>query len=84
MQLIDIDVNSLKSCSDSSKYIALTRYEKLSQTMSLMTNKSCVHVIVFSNGPMSDSNDYTVVLQQKFGEIYLSLVKKVVYKFINH
>jgi len=45
--------------------------------MLLMKNKSHVHLIVFSNGPLSDSGDYTIVLQQKFGDNYLALIKKV-------
>lgn len=80
MKLIDVDqdLDNLNSSSNSSKYIALTRYEKLSHTMTLMTHKNYIHIIVFSNSPTSDGVDYTVVLQQKFGETYLSLVKKVV------
>jgi len=45
-----------------------------------MKNKSHVHLIVISNGPLSDSDDYTVVLQQKFGNNYISLVKKVIFE----
>lgn len=74
---VDVDSNRLNSSADSSQYIALTRYENLSHTMSLMANKGRVHLIVLSNSSMSDRNGYTVVLQQKFGETYLSLVKKV-------
>lgn len=67
----------LNKGSENSQYVALTRQEKLSRAISLMKDKSRVHLIVFSNGPLSDSGDYTVVLQQKFGDNYLSLIKKV-------
>ncbi|XP_022162608.1 fatty acid synthase-like [Myzus persicae] len=67
----------LNKGSENSQYVALTRQEKLSRAISLMKDKSRVHLIVFSNGPLSDSGDYTVVLQQKFGDNYLSLIKKI-------
>lgn len=80
MELIELDMNleHLISRSDNSQYIVLTRSEKLSHAISLMANKSRVHVIVSSKSPMSNSSDYTVVFQQKFGDNYLSLIKKVI------
>jgi len=73
-----IDNNEqLNSGSENSQYIVLTRYDKLLQAMDLIKNKSRVHLIVSSNGPITDSKDFTVVLQQKFGNYYLSLLKKV-------
>jgi len=45
--------------------------------MCLMKNKSRVHLVVSSINPITDSGDYTIVLQQKFGDSYLSLMKKV-------
>jgi len=62
---------------DYSQCVVLTRHTRLSHAMLLMKNKSNVHLIVFSNGPLSDSGDYTIVLQQKFGDNYLALIKKV-------
>jgi len=63
--------------SENSQCITLTRHKKLSDAMFLMKNQSRAHLIVFSNSPLSDSGDYTVVLQQKFGDNYLALIKKV-------
>lgn len=74
--MIDKD-EQLNSGSENSQYVVLTRHEKLSHAMNLIKNKSRVHLIVSSNGPITDSNDFTVVLQQKFGNYYLSLLKKV-------
>lgn len=66
------------------KYIVLARYEQLSHAVSLMSNLSHVHIIVASDVPMSDSDDYTVVVQQNFGENYLSLLKKVTYNLLKN
>lgn len=80
IELMEISVGSAKHLntgSDSLQYIVLTRNDELSRATSLMANKSRVHYIVRSSGPISDSTDYTVVLQQKFGDDYLSLMKKV-------
>jgi len=74
----DDNLGRLNMRSENSQFVALTRHETLSQTMFLMKNKIRVHLFVFSNGPLSDSGDYTVVLQQKFGNNYISLVKKVI------
>jgi len=67
----------LNAGSENSQYVALTRHERLSSAIFLMRDKSRVHLIVFSNRPLSDSGGYTVVLQQKFGDNHLSLIKKV-------
>lgn len=84
LELIEVDMGLtyLNVGSDNSQYIALIRDEKLSHAISLMANKSRVHLIVSSHGPMSDSANYTVVMQQKFGETYLSLIKKVYILYI--
>lgn len=73
-----MSLKHLVTGSDSSQYVVLTKGEKLSHAIALVANKSRAHLIVSSNGPMSDNNDYIVVLQQKFGETYLSLLKKVI------
>jgi len=83
--MIEDDDNSgrLNRGSENSQYVALTRHETLSRATFLMKNKSRVHLIVFSNGPLCDSGDYTVVLQQKFGNNYFSLIKKVMRESIS-
>lgn len=80
IELIEFNANleEINSGSDNSQYIVLTRNEKLPHVMSWIMNKSRVHVIVLSKNPMSNSCDYTVVIQQKFGNNYLSLIKKVI------
>lgn len=50
--------------------------------MLLFSNKSHVHLVVYSSSQIHDSNEYVVVLQQKFGENYFALMKKVIF-FIN-
>ncbi|VVC29215.1 Hypothetical protein CINCED_3A015604 [Cinara cedri] len=72
---------------DNLQYVVLTRNEKFSHAISLMKNKNYVHMIVFSNCPITDKvDDYVMILQQKFGGNYLSLVKKIskVENFIIH
>jgi hypothetical protein len=77
--MIENDVNKeqLNSGSENSQYIILTQHDKLSHAKILMKDKSRVHLIVSSNSPISDSSDFTIVLQQQFGDNYLSLIKKV-------
>lgn len=77
MKKDDDKSRQLNRGSENSQCIALTRHERLSDAMFLMKNQNRVHLIVFSNGPLSDSSDYIVVLQQKFGDNYLALIKKV-------
>lgn len=87
MKLVDVDGNldCLNGDSDKSQFIVLTRPEQMSRAKSLMANKSRVHLIVSSNGPpMADTDDYTVVLQQKFGDNHhLCLLKKVTCTYVN-
>ena len=73
----DINKEQLNSGSENSQYIILTRHDKFSHAKILMKDKSRVHLIISSNSPIFDSSDFTVVLQQKFGDNYLSLMKKV-------
>jgi len=82
--MIKDDGNSgqLNRGSENSQYVAFTRHKKLSHAMFLMKNKRRVHMIVYSNGPLSDSSDYAIVLQQKFGDNYFALIKKVTLKHI--
>ncbi|XP_025423656.1 fatty acid synthase-like [Sipha flava] len=79
LELIKFDVNSKYQSNypDNLKYIVLARNEQLSHAVSLMSNLSHVYMIVASNVPMSDSDDYIVVIQQKFGKNHLSLIKKI-------
>ncbi|XP_025202615.1 fatty acid synthase-like [Melanaphis sacchari] len=72
----DVSMEQLNNRLDNSQFIVLTRHDKLSHAMILMKNQNRVHLIIFSNSPISDSSDFTVVLQQKFGDYYLSLIKK--------
>lgn len=78
-ELIKFDANSKyqNNYPDNLKYIVLARNEQLSHAVSLMSNLSHVYMIVASNEPMFDSDDYIVIIQQKFGENHLSLIKKV-------
>ncbi|XP_060836307.1 fatty acid synthase-like [Rhopalosiphum padi] len=80
LMMIENDVNKeqLNSGSENSQYIILTQHDKLSHAKILMKDKSRVHLIVSSNSPISDSSDFTIVLQQQFGDNYLSLIKKVI------
>lgn len=81
MELLDFGTNpdNLNIASDNCQYIVFTDNEKLTHAVWLMTNKCRVHMIVSSINPIITDTvgDYIVILQQKFGENYLSLIKKV-------
>ncbi|XP_050423204.1 fatty acid synthase-like [Adelges cooleyi] len=80
IQLVQVDTNVkvLTSNSANSQCFAITRDEHLTNVMTLLSKQNNCHLIVLSKSSLNGNDDWTVVIQQRFGSHYLALIKKVI------